>query len=102
MYPSACDKLVISPEPLNAGRRRPRSAAPYRTDAVQPGTRSAFQEAPARFAARTTAGEPWRAGRRKRMYAFDKHEVGLPGMPKNGMPPMNANAVGFPGLTAMP
>ena len=30
------------------------------------------------------------------MYAFERHEVGLPGMPKNGMPFTRANSVGLP------
>ena len=37
-----------------------------------------------------------------RMYAFERHDVGLPGIPKNGVPATIANAVGLPGLTAMP
>ena len=36
------------------------------------------------------------------MYAFERHDVGLPGMPKNAALPTRANAVGLPGLTAMP
>jgi Fe-Mn family superoxide dismutase len=36
------------------------------------------------------------------MYAFDRHDVGLPGMPNTGMGPMCPNAVGLPGFTAIP
>jgi len=34
--------------------------------------------------------------------AFDRHEVGLPGMPRTGFPSAFPRMVGFPGLTAMP
>ena len=36
------------------------------------------------------------------MYAFERHDAGLPGIPNTGAAPIQPNAVGLPGLTAMP
>jgi hypothetical protein len=38
----------------------------------------------------------------KSMYAFDRHDVGYPGIPKTGVLPIRPKTVGLPGFTAIP
>ena len=85
-------------------REAPPSREAHGVELMTPGRRDDARPSGARTVRGAYGGSRAVARRNgtSRMYAFDRHEVGLPGMPKNGVPPTIANAVGLPGLTAMP
>ena len=94
----------MSPEPLNAGHGDTVLEL-HRVELMPAGRRhdaAAERHADGPRRVGRQAGDARRNGT-SRMYAFDRHEVGLPGIPKNGVPSDRSRERGrLAGLTAMP